>query len=127
MKVAGVHEREGYVEVRLEGDFSLASLPEIFKVLTEASKRVGGDRLLVSFMGVTGRMPTTTERYELGLAASQLPKGLRIAAAAPPTFIDPERFAAVVARNRGANIEAFDDERAAIAWLLQDDPNEGGG
>lgn len=75
-------------------------------------------RLFVDLTPVVGKF-TTLERYDLGMIASRLsPHVGRVAVLVTPQVLDPEQFAAKVARNRGLHIENFTDRAEALAWLL---------
>jgi len=42
----------------------------------------------------------------------------RVAVLLSPEVIDPEKFGAQVARNRGLHVDNFTDRDEALAWLL---------
>lgn len=118
MKVSHVHDREGYIELQVEGPFSIPGLEGLVNEITGALKGRSASRLLLNMTGITvGKPLTTMERYAMGMAAVRLPKGLRIAALSRMDLLDPERFGQRVAQNRGAQIQVFVDEPAAVAWL----------
>ena len=122
MKVSEILERVGYVEIRLEGPFSIKDTEEVVRESAAATSRKDGSRILVNFRGVSGGPVTTLERYQMAMEAVRvLPKGVRTAVLNRPEMIDPEKFGVRVAQNRGLPIEVFDDEGQAIAWLTQDD------
>jgi len=75
-------------------------------------------RLFMDLLPISGRF-STLERYDLGRIASRLtPSVGRVVALVAPEVIDPEKFGAQVARNRGLHIEIFTDRAEALAWLL---------
>jgi len=79
------------------------------------------DLLLIDFRGVELAPLTTFDRYRLGtslLAGKDILR--KVASVAAPELIDPEKFGAKVAQNRGINLQPFSDEKAARAWLLGD-------
>lgn len=75
-------------------------------------------RLLVDFTQV--QLPVSTlDRFDMGQRAVIFAElGIKIAAVATKDQIDPERFGELVAKNRGVNIRAFIDMRAAEEWLM---------
>lgn len=117
--VAGVADREGYLEVRLEGPFERRDLQPALKAVADAVAKCGRKTLLIHNLGVTGRVPTTLERYEISMAVLALPPGLRIAMVSRAEAIDSERFGEKVALNRGLPFGVFPDEASAVEWLLQ--------
>lgn len=123
MKITSIQERDGYVEVCFDGEFSTRHVSEIGADLLRASGLKSGHRLIVNFLRVTGGPPSTLERYQLGLLAADLPQSVKIAAVAPSSLLDPNRFALKVARNRGAWISVFEDLQQAISWLQSAEDN----
>lgn len=84
----------------------------------------GQKRILADFQGVRlADDPTTFDRFKLGesAAASGAAAGVRVAVVGKEPVMDPERFGVTVAANRGLDIRAFDDEVAALAWLVGPD------
>lgn len=62
---------------------------------------------------------STLERFDLGQRSALAGGGsVQLAMVALPAAIDPERFGALVAKNRGLRVEVFTDEVAALEWLV---------
>lgn len=75
--------------------------------------------MLVNTTGLTGFSPPTTfGRYALAVKWAESTAGvLRVAMVARPEIIDPQKIGVLMAQNRGANVDAFTTEVAALAWL----------
>jgi len=115
-------EERRFVRVRMAGPWTIdeiCSQPEA--LLAECTVRKQ-KLLLIDFTELDRQPVTTLERYKLGMSTHVFSGKLeRIAVAARPDFIDPERFGERVARNRGVNIRVFDDLENARRWLLEKD------
>lgn len=62
---------------------------------------------------------TTMDRFELGVLGGRLsPHLTRVSIVAPRELIDPKKFGAQVARNRGLTVDVFADKNEALHWLL---------
>ena len=77
--------------------------------------------VLVDVRGVSGRIPTILDRFDLGVHLAELhlehtPR-IRIALLGHEPMIHPDRFGEIVARNRGADARAFTVESDALDWL----------
>ena len=75
--------------------------------------------ILVDIRGFTlvGQL-TTFMRYELGKRLAELSGGVvRVSMVANASVIDPQKIAALVAQNRGMNVDVFTSEADAIKWL----------
>jgi hypothetical protein len=116
-------EREGFLEVRFLGSFSI----ERFKGQAEAASRACRERecekLLVDVTRLEARL-TTVDRYELASHAVRVSWGLKVALYVRPDFLDPKKFGILVAQNRGLAVDAFTDRPAAVDWLLAQIPKE---
>ena len=80
------------------------------------------DAVLIDARGVTPPEPTLMQRFDLAVHLAgehlrQFPR-VRLALLGNEPVIHPERFAEIVATNRGANVKAFTDEKLALDWLL---------
>jgi hypothetical protein len=121
IELAGVFDRDGFVEVVLKGPYTTAEFPWAFQQVLQATERPHGTRLLLNLRDVEG-MPTTLDRFEFGREASRtLPRTVKMAFFAGATLLDPDRFGERVARNRGLWVRAFLDPAQAVEWLFGDD------
>jgi hypothetical protein len=110
-----------FLRLDCAGTYSIEETFRLYRASFELAARAGRDAVLVDVRKVTGREPTLTERYDLGvfvadLEANQTPR-IRMAVLGNEPMIHPERFGEIVAANRGARARVFTDENAALAWL----------
>lgn len=109
--------RVQYLEVLLAPSENIegvkAQLEELLKfVADEKPPRVLVDLRQIHFE------PTVLDRYGLGVIGSRFtPYVDRVACVSQPKFIDPRKFGAQVAQNRGLKIEVFSDADEAVRWL----------
>jgi hypothetical protein len=77
------------------------------------------DDMLVDITGATGfGPPGVFERYEMGASwASAAGAHFCVAIVSRPELIDPQKIGTVVAQNRNAIIDVFNNEADALAWL----------
>ncbi len=74
--------------------------------------------LLVNGMGLTHPTMTTTDRYMIGTAVvANWDLSLKLAFVGREDQLDPQRFGALVARNRGFQVDTFQSEDEALLWL----------
>ncbi len=109
--------RDPYLEVLLATTPSIegvkAQLEELLKFVAEEKF----PRVLVDLRQLRFE-PTLLERYGLGVIGSRFaPFVERVATVAQMKFIDPRKFGAQVAQNRGLMIEIFSDADEAVRWL----------
>ena len=74
--------------------------------------------MLVNVHGILGIDNLTTfMRYEVAVAWSQAAGSLRVALVVPENLMDPQKFAMLMAHNRGVNGDVFTSEAEALRWL----------
>ena len=115
-------EHDKYLCLECTGTYSIEETFRLYRASFELAARGGRDAVLIDVRMVTGREPTLTERYDLGvlvadLQARQSPR-VRMAVLGNEPMIHPERFGEIIATNRGAVARVFTDEKAALNWLL---------
>src|SRR5262245_6600452 len=120
MKLAGIMERSGYVEVTFEGPFSADHIADVFSAIRQAFEMKGGSRVLLNCVGVHGKV-SMLDRYKMGSGATSLPATVKLAFLANSEILDPQGFGERVARNRGINARRFLELAEAKAWLLGDE------
>jgi hypothetical protein len=74
-------------------------------------------RLMLDLLGVTGDLQVI-EQYSVGTISTDVFRDFSRVAVVQATRTD-NGFAALVAKNRGLNIEVFATEAAALSWLLR--------
>lgn len=113
-----VTERKGYLEVVLQPTTSADQIFRQFEGILQICIKRKPARLFVDFSPITGKY-STLERYDMGMFGARFaPHVGRVAVLISPDVIDPEKFAAQVARNRGLNVDNFTDRAQALEWLL---------
>jgi len=113
-------QREGYWEARYLGAYEKARYKNQMARSVRACEEHQGTHLLVDIRALTGLTTTTQERYEFGRYGAEIAKGHnRVSVVGTADQIDPEQFATMVARNRGLQVRAFTDAKAAVEWLLK--------
>jgi hypothetical protein len=114
-----LHERDGCLEARYLGTYSLERYKSQMERSTRACTEQGIARLLVDITDLVGYAPTTMERHEIGTAGAALSRHLeKVAVVATIEQLGPDTFATTVARNRGLSIQAFPDRDSALRWLI---------
>ena len=114
--------REGYLEVRARGPYSLVRMKDQLERASAECTARKTDRLLFDITHVEGYRPSTAERYQIGSHIAGLIRSLaRFACLATTDQIDPENFTARVATNRGRPAPVFNDREKAIAWVRGED------
>jgi len=112
-------ERKGYWEARYLGAYDKARYKKQMERSVRACVEKKGTHLLVDIRPLTGFTPSTQDRYEFGRYGAEIAKKLtRVSVIGTAEQIDPEQFATMVARNRGLQVRAFSDPKAAVEWLL---------
>lgn len=115
-----IDKEERVVRVTVTGDPTVGQLLSLLHLLGVDSESWEQDRALVDLRGVRTDF-TREEQFRFGEdAAASLSHMKRIASLVPAGRIT--RVSEKAARRNGANVCVFDDEAAAIAWLLQDQP-----
>ena len=110
-------EGQGFLEARFLRTLSLEHHKGQILQSVQAARARKLTRLLVDLRGMTGYSPSTTDRFEIGSFGAEVSGGIRVAIVLT-TRQSRDPFAAKVARNRGLEIEVFDDPSEALEWLL---------
>jgi hypothetical protein len=111
-------EHPDYLEAKLQAVSSTDLVLLQFQQILDHCAVRKPSRMFVDLTAISGKF-STLDRYDLGKLASRLaPHVGRAAALGRAEFLDPEKFAAQVAQNRGLKCEVFLDREAALAWLL---------
>jgi hypothetical protein len=112
-------DRDGYLDVRALGDYTLAQMKsQLERAVEEARTRKAGG-LLFDITAIQGYRPTTAERFQIGSHIADLIREFpRFACLANVDQIDRQNFTARVATNRGQPAPVFNDRKDAVAWVL---------
>ena len=74
--------------------------------------------MLVNVRGISGlEFITAFMRYEVAVSWAQSAGDMRVALVVPDEIMDPNKFALLMAQNRGVNGDAFTTEADAMQWL----------
>jgi len=122
MKVS-TERREGYLYVRVTGDFSLDRAREACRAWSETDLAQAGRCVICDVTELrsfaTADVPVM-ERFELGRALVEaLSPDIRLAIIETPEQFDPERFGETVMTNRGVMVRITTSLDDAMAWLAQ--------
>ncbi|QDU30096.1 hypothetical protein ETAA8_52150 [Anatilimnocola aggregata] len=113
--IAYYRPRGSYAEFRL-------AVAAVARGMAHAVRQPGVRRMLVNSSELSGfPPPTMMDRYEMGKlwAESEAGSGIHIALVARAELIDPKKFGALVATNRGTSNDVFTNEEDALRWLAQ--------
>jgi hypothetical protein len=110
-----VRENPRYLHVIACGDYRFEHSQNLISFVRDEALKRRQQLVLVDLLGVPQPIPDY-ERFELGSLAAQELRELKLA------VVDlteaPDKFAELVAANRGANIRIFTTEADALSWLL---------
>lgn len=82
------------------------------------ARDAGCSDMVVNVRGIAGMEAITAfMKYEVAIAWAQSAGTMRVALVVPDHLMDPEKFALLMARNRGVNGDAFTTEAEALRWL----------
>jgi hypothetical protein len=109
--------QEGYLEVRFLGAFSVSRFNGQVDLAVRACQERGLTLLLLDYTCLTP-VPTTVERFEISVHGARAAATLRKLAGIATPEQRGDKFGAMVARNRGLNVDVFVDRSEAIQWLL---------
>jgi len=111
---------EGYCCYRMSGHGPLAEAASKVIEVIAFTREQRMRNLLIDTTGWTGhKSPGTLERYTFAQAFAEAARcQVKVAMVLRPEMMDPDKFEATVARNRGLVGDVFDSEKDALAWLL---------
>jgi hypothetical protein len=114
-----IEEMPGHLAVRFIGSGVAEEVWRQFELIAEQCKRTNNNRLLIDITKARGSL-SLIEKY---LAAEEsrvfARYGIKVVFIEIPERMDPRNFFLLAARNRGVDVEAFTDLRAAEEWLLK--------
>jgi hypothetical protein len=106
-----------YIRVAVTGEPSIGQLLSLIHLLGVESETWEQDKVLVDLRAVSTEF-TRMEQFRIGEeAAASLSHMDRIASLVPAEKIT--RVSEKAARRNGVNVCVFDEERNALAWLLE--------
>jgi hypothetical protein len=114
-----MEQMPGYLAARFTGSGMAEEVWRQFKLIAEQCNRANGDKLLIDIAGVEGQISITDQYLAAEESRIFVQYGIKVAFIDIPERMDPRKFFLLAARNRGVNVEAFTDFRAAEEWLLK--------
>jgi len=124
--------KKEYLHLKVSGDFSIDEACSLFVKGFETIASHKSSKILADLINVNGR-PSVTDYYIYGSSiANELIKfwnkkgggALQLAHVAAEPLFDSDRFADLVAANRGANMKSFNNIDDALEWLGVDQRRE---
>ena len=110
-----VRDNARYLHVIARGDYRFEHSQQLISLVRDEARRRQQHLVLVDLVGVPQPIPDH-ERFELGSLVAQELRGVKVA------VVDlteaPDKFAELVAANRGADMRIFTTEADALSWLL---------
>jgi len=114
-----MEQMPGYLAARFTGTGAPGEASERFESIAEDCKRTNNDKLLIDTTGYDVAVPMIN-RFILGERLVVFARyRIKVAFVSRPEQLDPQKFAVLVAQNRGARVDAFTDFQAAEEWLLK--------
>jgi hypothetical protein len=107
--------------IRLQGEQSfLAAVRQGESALAQAVQQ-GVRQVLVDVRELTGfARPSLPELSEMMRRLAETTQGrVKVAFVCRKEFLDEERFGVIVARGQGFDVDAFETEAEAVAWLQE--------
>ena len=106
----------GYVRVVVSGPASVKNYFDLFQAAARSAQAEGTSHVLLDLRGVQGRLAFTDQFYIGEVVGEKFGHLVRVAlvVASDPGSYNTQK----VANRKGANLQTFDDEAQAIAWLL---------
>jgi hypothetical protein len=109
----------GYMLARFTGEGKAEEALLYFEQIAEQCTRTNNNKLLIDCTQAKTEI-STVDMYEQGEGAKLFNRyGIKIAVVVPEEKVEPEKFAEMVARNRGVNACVFTDHQTAEKWLLE--------
>ena len=114
-----MEQMSGYLAARFSGAGPPGAASHRFGLIAEHCKRTKNNKLLIDATEFNVKI-STVDRFLLGERSLIFAVyRLKVAFVCTPEQIDPEKFGALVAQNRGVTVEVFTDFQAAEEWLLK--------
>jgi hypothetical protein len=108
----------GYMVARFTGEGKAEEALLNFEQIAEQCKSANNKKLLIDCTEAKTDDASIVDMYEQGKGAQLFNSyGIQIAVVVSEEKLEPEKFAEMVARNRGVNACVFTDYRTAEDWL----------
>ena len=117
----------GYMVARFTGEGKVEEALLNFDQIVEQCNRTNSKKLLIDCTKAKTDDISVVDMYEQGEGAKLFKRhGIKIAVVVTEEKVEPEKFAEMVARNRGVNACVFTDHQTAEEWLLEMAPRNRG-
>jgi hypothetical protein len=114
-----MEQMPGYLAARFIGAGAPGEASLQFESIAERCELTKNDKLLIDTTGYDVKV-SVTDRYFMGTSSQIFAcRRIKVAFVSRPEQIDPRKFGALVARNRGVIVDVFTDFQAAEEWLLK--------
>jgi hypothetical protein len=114
-----MEQMPGYLAARFIGSGVAGEVWRQFELIAEHCRRAKVDKLLIDITRAEGQV-SVTDKYSAAEESRIFARyGIKVVFIETPERMDPRKFFLLTARNRGVNVEAFTDFRAAEEWLLK--------
>ena len=114
-----MEQMPGYLAARFAGAAVTGEGTRQFESIAEHCKRTKNNKLLIDTTEYDVKA-STLDRFLLGEKSQIFAiHRIKVAFVCRPVQIDPRKFGALVARNRGVIVDVFTDFQSAEEWLLQ--------
>ena len=114
-----IEQMPGYLVAKFSGAGMAEDVWRQYDSLAEHCNRTNKDKLLIDITEAQAEI-SLWDRYFLGDRAQIFAcRRIKVAGVDRPERIDPQRFAEMVAQNRGVNARAFTNAEDALEWLLK--------
>lgn len=105
-----IEEHDGFLEARFFGSFKADRFNRQVDAAVLACRERNLTLLLIDATRLKSEL-STVDRFEIGSYGARVASHLRVAVFGPPELLDPKKFGAKVAQNRGLTIDTFTDHR----------------
>src|SRR4030095_1168236 len=114
-----MEQMPGYLVARATGEGPAEEGLQLTELIAEHCKGAKNNKLLIDTTGL-GVKVSLADRFFLGERLRIFAcYRIKVAYVCRPGQLDPRKFGAFVAQNRGVTIEAFTDFQSAEEWLLK--------
>ena len=114
-----MEQMSGYLAARFIGAGVPGEASEQFESIAEHCKRAKSDKLLIDITGYDVKA-SVLDRFLFGERLLAFARHrIKVAFFSKAEQLDPRKFGAIVAQNRGASVDVFTDFQAAEEWLLK--------
>jgi hypothetical protein len=114
-----IEQMRGYLAARFIGVGEVGEVSKQFESIAEHCNLTKNDKLLIDSTRYDVKV-SVTDRFFLGTSSLIFAvHRIKVAFVCRPEQLDPRKFGALVAQNRGVIVEVFTGFQAAEEWLLK--------